>query len=91
MTNEEIDVILQEIADELKQWSEYEKELTKQDKRHINLLFAKKDTLEKLKEARAKGKSQQEFSLTVSYGLLTSIGEKYPLLISFIKSKTSLV
>lgn len=91
MTDEEINELIKEQSKEIEQWSISERELSNQDKRHINILLLKKETLEKLKAAREKGRSHQEFSLTITYGLLTSIGEKYPFLIPFIKSKSSLL
>lgn len=91
MTDEEINELIKEQSKEIEQWSVSERELSNQDKRHINTLLLKKETLEKLKTARKKGRNHQEFSLTITYGLLSSIGEKYPFLIPFIKSKSSLL
>jgi len=91
MTNEEIDKLIKEYSEELEKWSVSEKVLSRQDKHHINLLLLKKETLEKIQEARAKGRNYREFSLTINYGLLTSIGEKYPFLIPLIKAKSSIV
>jgi hypothetical protein len=90
MTNEEINELIKEQSEEIEKWSTSEKELSRQEKHHINLLLLKKETLEKIKTAREKGRNHQEFSLTITYGLLTSVGEKYPFLVPFIKSKSSL-
>ena len=90
MTDEEINELIKEQSQEIEKWSVSEKELSKQEKRHINLLLLKKETLEKIKTAREKGRNHQEFSLTINYGLLTSVGEKYPFLVPFIKSKSSI-
>jgi len=90
MTNEEINELIQELSEEIDKWSVSEKELTKKEKNHITFLLLKKETLEKIKEAREQGKAQREYSLTVTYGLLTSLGEKYSFLIPFIKSKSSI-
>jgi hypothetical protein len=91
MTDEEINELIKEQSKEIEQWSISKGELSNQDKRHINILLLKKETLEKLKAAREKGRYHQEFSLTITYGLLSSIGEKYPFLIPLIKSKSSLL
>ena len=90
MTNEEINELIQELSEEIDKLSDPEKTLTKKEKRHQNIILMERETLEKLKEAKEKGKSQQEYSLTVTYGLLTSIGEKYPFLIPFIKAKSGI-
>ena len=87
MTNEEIQDTIQDLSRELEELSDSEKELTKQEKRHKTIVELRKETLEKLMEAREKGKSQQEFSLTMTYGLLSSVGEKYPFLVPFLKAK----
>ncbi len=88
MTNEEINELIKEQSQEIEKWSASEKELSKQEEHHINLLLLKKETLEKIKTAREKGRNYQEFSLTINYGLLTSVGEKYPFLVPLIKSKS---
>ena len=90
MTDEEINELIQELSEEIDKLSDSEKPLTKKEKNHINMVLLKKETLEKLKEAREQGKSQQEFSLTMTYGLLTALGEKYPFLIPFIKAKSGI-
>jgi len=90
MTDEEITKLIQELSEELGKLSDSEKPLSKEEKNHINTLLLKKETLEKIKEAREKGRSYQEFSLTMTYGLLTSIGEKHPFLTMFIKSKSGI-
>ena len=90
MTDEEITKLIQELSEELDKLSDSEKPLSKEEKNHINTLLLRKETLQKIKEARKKGKSYQEFSLTMTYGLLTSIGEKHPFLATFIKSKSGI-
>ena len=90
MTNEEINELIQELAEEIEKLSDPEKPLTKAEKKHKNMLLLKLETLEKLMEAREKGKSGREYSLTVTYGLLTSLGEKCSFLIPFIKGKSSI-
>jgi len=90
MTDEEINELIQDLAEKIEKLSDPEKPLTKKEKNYKSILLLQMETLEKLKEAREKGKSQQEFSLTVTYGLLTSLGEKHPLLIPFIKAKSNI-
>lgn len=90
MTDEEINELIQDLVEKIEKLSDPEKPLTKKEKNHKNILLLQLETLEKLKEARAKGKSHQEFSLTITYGLLTSLGEKHPFLMTLIKSKSSI-
>jgi hypothetical protein len=89
MTNEEIFETIQEIDQELEQLNIPDKKLNKQEERHRHNLDFRKDLLQKLLEARAEYKSHKEFELTMLYGAVTSIGEKYWYLIPFIKARCS--
>jgi hypothetical protein len=90
MTNEEIFNTIKEINEELDKPSDPEKTLTEEEKRHKYILSLRKDLLEKILEARATYRGHREFSLTMTYGAVTSLGEKYPFLIPFIKAKAGI-
>ena len=87
MTNEEMFEIIKELGEEIDKLSDPEKTLSKEEKRHKYILSLRKDLLEKILEARATYRGHREFSLTTTYGAVTSLGEKYPFLIPFIKAK----
>jgi len=87
MTDEELQRAIQEVSKELDKLSNREKPLTKKEKRHRQILSLQKETLQKIKEARAKNDTIQERALTIDYGLLTSMAEKHPFLTGFLRSK----
>lgn len=87
VTNEELQQITQKISDELDKLYNSEKPLTKKEKRHRQILSLQKQTLQQIKEARQKGDAFQERDLTITYGLLTSLGKKHPFLASFLRTK----
>jgi len=87
MTDKELQRAIQKVSRSLNKLSNSEKPLTKAEKRHRQILSLQKETLQKIKEARAKNDFSQENDLTVTYGLLTSLGEKHPFLMGFLQSK----
>ena len=87
MTDEELQQEIQNISEAIDRLSNSDKPLTKQEKRRKHILLLKKETLQKIREARAKKDLMQERDLTVTYGLLTSMGEKHPFLTGFLRSK----
>ena len=86
MTNEELQRELQNISEAIDRLSNSDEPLTKQEKRRKHILLLKKETLQKIKEAREKNQKDQELLHTANYGLLTSLGEKHPYLMHLIKS-----
>ena len=90
MTNEEIFNTIKEINEELDKLSDPAKTLSKEEKRHKHILTLRKDILQQILEARATFRGHREFSLTMTYGAVTSLGEKYPFLIPFIKAKAGI-
>ncbi len=87
MTDEELLQTIQEVGEGLDKLSDPDKPLTKEEKRRQNLLSLQKETLQQIKEAREKHNATQELSLTIQYGLLSSLGEKHPFLLHFLSSK----
>ena len=87
MTDEELQQELQDISESLDKLSNSDKPLTEQEKRRKHILLLKKETLQKIREARVKKDLMQERDLTVTYGLLTSMGEKHPFLTGFLRTK----
>ena len=87
MTDEELVQTIQELSGEIDKLSETEKTLTKEEERQKYILELKKETLEKIQEAREKNNLNQEYSHTVTYGLLNTFGDKHPFLMHLIKSR----
>ena len=87
MTNEELQRAIQKVSRSLDKLSNSEKPLTKKEKRHSQILSLQKEALQKIKAARAKNDFMEERDLTVDYALLTSLGEKHPFLMGFLRSK----
>ena len=84
MTDEELQKALQEVSESLDNLPESSKSETE---RHRRLLLLKKETLQKIKEAREKGNKEQELNNTVYYSLLNTWGEKHPYLVSLMMSR----
>ncbi len=82
MTNEELEQEVREVNEGLKGLPESDKPLSKEDMRHKQVLLLKKDTLEKIKDAREKNQASEELHYAMFYGVLTSWGEKHPYLAS---------
>jgi len=88
MTDEEIDALIQEMSDELDTFpDDPENVLTKKEKTHKLVLELRKQTLQKVKDAKEKGNLNQEAKACMDYSLLTKYGEKHPLWMSFLKSQ----
>jgi len=87
MTDEELQQELQNLGESLDKLSDPDKPLTAKEKRHRQILSLQKETLQKIKEAREKNDFMQERDHMVTYGLLTSMGEKHPFLMSLLRSK----
>ena len=86
MTDEELEQEVREVNEGLKGLPESDKPLSKEDMRRKQVLLLKKDTLEKIKDAREKNEKNEELYYAMFYGLLTSWGEKHPYLASLVKA-----
>ena len=87
MTDEELQQTMQELGESIDKLSDSDKPLTKEESRRRQLLLLRKETLQKIKEAREKNNANQEMTHTITYSLLTSLGEKHPFLMYFLQSK----
>lgn len=86
MTDEELQKEIQNIAESIDNLPESDKSLSKKERRNKEVLLLKKDILEKIKDAREKNEKDKELQNTMAYGLLTSLGEKHPYLMSLLQS-----
>ena len=84
MTDEELDRVLQQVAEEIGRLSDDEKELTKQESSRRHLLLSQQEVLKKMQLAREKKDSSTEMQLGIIYGILTSWVAKYPLLLQLV-------
>ena len=71
---------MQEVSEGLKILSDPDKPLDKEKRRREQVLLSRKDALERIKEAKEKGRRNQEIKSTIDYSLLTEWGEKRPFL-----------
>jgi hypothetical protein len=87
VTDEELQNAIEEMDRDIKVLDALEKPLSREDKKRQRLLMMKKDALEKIKEAREKGRPDQETHHSATYGILCTYGEKHPLLMHIMKMK----
>ena len=84
MTDEELEQTLQDLSQDIDRLSNAEKHLTKEEKKHQTVLSAQREILLKIKNARQKNSMTEEMRHTMLYGLVTSLGEKHPYLMSIL-------
>ncbi len=88
MTDEELARLMQEISDEIEQLPESsDKPLSRKESKHKLVLRARRQALEKVKEAKEKGSLNSETKAALDYAILTEYGEKNILLYNFMKSR----
>jgi tmRNA-binding protein len=86
MTDEELQRTLREINADIEKLADDEK-LAGKERRRKRLLLMKKETLQKIEQARKKQNTAQEIKLLTSYGAMVSLGEKHPLLLYLLHTK----
>jgi hypothetical protein len=90
MTDEELAGLMQEISEEIEGLPESDEEpLTRRERRHKLVLRARKQALEKVKEAREKGSINGEAKAVLDYALLTDYGEKNIFLYNFMRARVN--
>jgi hypothetical protein len=88
MTEEELDEIAREISREIEQLpDDPEKPLTRKEKKHRLVLRARRQALDRIKEAKEKGDFNREIRANMDYALLTEYGEKNVFLYNFMKAR----
>lgn len=88
MTEEELDRLTQEISGDIEQLADDpEKPLSRKEKRRKLVLRARRQALEKVKEAKEKGNTNQEVKANLEYTLLTEYAEKNILLYNLMKAR----
>ncbi len=87
MTDEELQQTIQDLGKDVDKLSSSDNPLTKEESRRRQILLLKRETLQRIKEAREKNDKNQELYNTMAYSLLTSFGEKHPFLLHFMESK----
>lgn len=90
MTDEDLDKLIEEVAEQLEQFSDKPEEpLNKDERKRRALLMAEGELLDRIKKAREKGSFNQEVKAAMDYNLLKEYGDKHPLLMNFMKSQMS--
>ena len=87
MTDEELQQTIKTLAESIDKLSDPDKHLTRKEKRRRHILLLEKETLQGITEAREKHDAIDERNLTITYGLLTSLGEKHPFLMQLAWSR----
>ena len=87
MTDEELDQASQELNEAIDKLSKSKEPLTKQEKRRKFILPLKKETLQKIKQAKEKKDRNQELKCNMDYALLEEFGEKHPILLHLARIK----
>lgn len=88
MTDEELDRLIREISGDIEQLAEDpENPLSRKERRHKLVLRARRQALEKIKEAKEKGNTNQEVKANLEYTLLTEYAEKNILLYNLMKAR----
>jgi hypothetical protein len=87
VTEEELRRAMENVSENIEKLSDHESELTKKEMRRRDVLLLKKETLQKIKEAKEKGDWNREMAHNMTYALLTAFGEKHPFLLHIMQSK----
>jgi len=86
MTDEELQKEIQDISESINNLSKPDDPLSKEERRCRAVLLLKKETLDKIKDARERNDKNAELHHSMVYGLLTSWGEKHPYLMGLVQS-----
>ncbi|MFC1951990.1 hypothetical protein ACFLYI_02975 [Chloroflexota bacterium] len=81
MTDEELQQTIQDISGNIDALSDPDKPPGKEEEKRKRMLLLKKEVLERMKVAREKGDTSREVADSITYGILTSFGDKHPLLL----------
>lgn len=90
MTDEELDELTQDISRRIEQLpDDPERPLNHKERKHKLVLRARRQALERIKDAKGKGDIHQEVKANLDYALLTDYGEKNILLYNLMKARLS--
>jgi len=81
MTDEELRREFENVKDSLASLPHSDEPLTKEERRLKYVLTQREEVLLRIKEAKEKKDETREFKYSTEYALLTSLGEKHPLLL----------
>ena len=87
MTDEELEQEILDMSEAMDKLSKSDDPLTKQEKRRKFILPLKRDTLQRMKQAKEKKDRNQELKCNMDYALLEEFGEKHPLLLHLARIK----
>jgi hypothetical protein len=88
VTEEELDSLTQELTRKIEELpDDPEKPLNRKERKHKLVLRARRQALERIKEAREEGDIQREARASLDYALLTEYGERNILLYNLMKAR----
>jgi hypothetical protein len=88
VTEEELDMLTQELTRRIEQLpDDSARTLNHKERRHKLVLRARRQALERIKEAKERGDLNREARASLDYGLLTEYGEKNILLYNLMKAR----
>ena len=86
MTDQELQEEVRYVTESIDNLPESDKDQSKEERRHRDVLLVRKEMLGRIKQAREKGDKNLELQETMNYGLLTSWGEKHPYLMGLVRA-----
>jgi hypothetical protein len=88
MTDEELEKLQKEVSAGLEELRDTpEEQLTRKERRHRTVLRARKQALDRMKQARKEGSAHQEAKASLDYAILTEYGERNIFLYNIMKAR----
>jgi len=86
MTDEELENLTQELSGQIEQLpDDPQKPLNRAERKHKLVLQARRQALDRIREAKEKGNISQETKVYMEYALITEYGERNALLFHLMK------
>jgi hypothetical protein len=88
MTGEELEALQRELSQQIERLSNIpDRQMSRKERRHRVVLRARKEALDRVKEAREKGNMHREARANLDYAILTEYGERNVFLFNFMKAR----
>ncbi|MFC1993003.1 hypothetical protein ACFLV3_04255 [Chloroflexota bacterium] len=90
MTDEELEREIQKLDENIKRLTNSKEPLSKVENRRKYAFMMMKDTLKRVKEARAKNRTHQEYQGLAMYALLDEWKDRHPILLQMARVRMGL-